>query len=169
MVRTRVFKNHMLLIYWLSRCSSTKGIVISEYIFTSFFSFFFSYFVNSMNSLFICLCRIDLMQRLNTTFRSLKVKGGFCQTTLSTQMLTTPGPLIISFLGTVFFYFSLHVKYHFLNKNVIWKQLTSILSDLNNFLSLEFVDRVSETQLQVGENYNLVKRNIYTNTYTKNV
>ena len=34
----------------------------------------------------------------------------------------------------------------------IWKQLTSILSNLNNFHSHEVVDRVSETQLQVGEN-----------------
>ena len=34
----------------------------------------------------------------------------------------------------------------------IWKQLTYILSNLNNFHSLEVVDRVSETQLQVGEN-----------------
>ena len=34
----------------------------------------------------------------------------------------------------------------------IWKQLTSIQSNLNNFHSLEVVDRVSETQLQVGEN-----------------
>ena len=33
-----------------------------------------------------------------------------------------------------------------------WKQLTSILSNLNNFHSLEVVDRVSETQLQVSEN-----------------
>ena len=32
--------------------------------------------------------------------------------------------------------------------------LTSILSNLNNFLSLEVVDRVSETQIQVSENYN---------------
>ena len=30
--------------------------------------------------------------------------------------------------------------------------LTSILSNLNNFHSLEVVDRVSETQVQVGEN-----------------
>ena len=30
--------------------------------------------------------------------------------------------------------------------------LTSILSNQNNFHSLEVVDRVSETQLQVGEN-----------------
>ena len=36
--------------------------------------------------------------------------------------------------------------------NNIWKQLTSILSNLNDFHSLEVVDRVSETQLQVGEN-----------------
>ena len=34
------------------------------------------------------------------------------------------------------------------------KELTSILSNLNNFHSLEVVDRVSETQLQVGENSN---------------
>ena len=34
----------------------------------------------------------------------------------------------------------------------IRKQLTSILSNLNNFHSLEIGDRVSETQLQVGEN-----------------
>ena len=34
----------------------------------------------------------------------------------------------------------------------IWKQMTSILANLNNFDSLEVVDRVSETQLQVGEN-----------------
>ena len=32
------------------------------------------------------------------------------------------------------------------------QELTSILSNLNNSHSLEFVDRVSETQLQVGEN-----------------
>ena len=38
----------------------------------------------------------------------------------------------------------------------IWKQLTSILSNLNNFHSLEVMDRVSETQLQVGENSNWI-------------
>ena len=37
----------------------------------------------------------------------------------------------------------------------IFKELTSILSNLNNFHSLEVVDRVSETQLQVGENFKL--------------
>ena len=37
---------------------------------------------------------------------------------------------------------------------MISKSLTSILSKLNIFHSLEVVDRVSETQLQVGENYN---------------
>ena len=31
----------------------------------------------------------------------------------------------------------------------IWKQWTFILSNLDNFHSLEVVDRVSETQLQV--------------------
>ena len=34
------------------------------------------------------------------------------------------------------------------------KKITSILSNLNNFQSLEVVDRVSETQLQGGENSN---------------
>ena len=38
----------------------------------------------------------------------------------------------------------------------IGKQLTSILSNLTNFHSLEVVDRVSETQLQVGENYDFL-------------
>ena len=33
-----------------------------------------------------------------------------------------------------------------------WKELTSILSNLNNFHSLEGVERVSDTQLQMGEN-----------------
>ena len=55
-----------------------------------------------------------------------------------------------------------HIKYHLLNmlkcdKNVtsisnIWKQLTSILSNLNNFRSLEVVSRWRDPQLQVGEN-----------------
>ena len=39
---------------------------------------------------------------------------------------------------------------------LIWKELTSILSNMNNFHSLEVVDRVSETQLQVGENSNWI-------------
>ena len=43
--------------------------------------------------------------------------------------------------------------YHILNMLRI-KELTSILSNMNNFHSLEVVDRVSETQLQVGENSN---------------
>ena len=34
------------------------------------------------------------------------------------------------------------------------QESTSILSNLNNFHSREVVDRVSETQLQVGENSN---------------
>ena len=38
----------------------------------------------------------------------------------------------------------------------IGKKLTFILSNLNNFQSLEVVDRVSETQLQVGENYDFL-------------
>ena len=35
-------------------------------------------------------------------------------------------------------------------------ELTSILSNLNNFHSLEVVDRGSETQLQVGKNLNWI-------------
>ena len=64
------------------------------------------------------------------------------------------------------FIFYQHIKYHLLNmlkmltiKDVevtpisnIWKELTSPLSNLNNFHSFEVVDRASETQLQVGEN-----------------
>ena len=40
--------------------------------------------------------------------------------------------------------------------NKIWKELTSIWSNLDNFHSLEVVDRVSETQLQLGENSNWI-------------
>ena len=36
----------------------------------------------------------------------------------------------------------------------IFISLTSLLSNLNDFHSLEVVDRVSETQLQVSENSN---------------
>ena len=36
------------------------------------------------------------------------------------------------------------------------KKFTFILSHLNNFHSLEVVDRVSETQFQVGENSNWI-------------
>ena len=36
------------------------------------------------------------------------------------------------------------------------KESTSILSNLNNFYPLEVVDRVSEKQLQVGENSNRI-------------
>ena len=58
------------------------------------------------------------------------------------------------------FIFYQHIMYQLLNMLKIkcninqqfLKQLTSILSNLNNFHSLEVVDRVSETQLQVGEN-----------------
>ena len=39
-----------------------------------------------------------------------------------------------------------------LHQSAIFENMTSILSNLNNFHSLEDVDRVSETQLQVGEN-----------------
>ena len=53
-----------------------------------------------------------------------------------------------------------HIKYQLLNKakiyvtsiNKISKSFTFILSNLNNFHFREFVDRVSETQLQQGGN-----------------
>ena len=50
----------------------------------------------------------------------------------------------------------------------IWKQFTSILSNLNNLHSLEVVDRVSETQLQVGENSDWIiwRLKAYINIYT---
>ena len=41
-------------------------------------------------------------------------------------------------------------------KSKIWKESTSILSILNNFNSIEIVDRVSETQHQAGENSNWI-------------
>ena len=65
----------------------------------------------------------------------------------------------VAYIRVFIFYW--HINYHRLNmlkiKNMrsissIGKQLTSILSNLNNFHSLEVVDRVSETQLQVGKN-----------------
>ena len=65
-----------------------------------------------------------------------------------------------AYIRVVIFY--QHIKYHILNmlmiKSIskIWKELTSILSNLNNFHSLEVVDRVSETQLQVRENSNWI-------------
>ena len=58
-------------------------------------------------------------------------------------------------------FFYLHNKYHLLNmlkikcdinQQYLKKKLTSILSNMNNFHSLEVVDRVSETQFQMGEN-----------------
>ena len=59
--------------------------------------------------------------------------------------------------------FLLPHKYHILNISDIKcdiksarfeKELTPILSNRNNLQSLEVVDRVSETQLQVNENSN---------------
>ena len=41
-----------------------------------------------------------------------------------------------------------------INHSQISKLMTSILSNLNNFHSLEVVNRVSETQLQLSENLN---------------
>ena len=62
-----------------------------------------------------------------------------------------------------FFYW--HIMYQLLNmlnikrdiSNTISKSLTSIFSNLTDFHSLEIVNRVSETQLQVGENFQLNK------------
>ena len=58
------------------------------------------------------------------------------------------------------FIFYKHIKYHILNMLKIkcdinqqdLKTVISILSNLNNFPSLEVVERVSKKQLQVGEN-----------------
>ena len=57
--------------------------------------------------------------------------------------------------------------------STIWKELISILSILHNFYSLEVVDRVSETQLQVGKKFqlnNLAVKGLKTwnNTFTTN-
>ena len=46
------------------------------------------------------------------------------------------------------------------------KQLTSILSNLNNFHSLEVVDRVSKTQLQVGENSDWITDIMFLKSFT---
>ena len=63
----------------------------------------------------------------------------------------------------VFYILYYHITYQLLNllkiKSDNNKQdltfLTAILSNLNNFHSLDVVDRVSETQLQVGEYFKL--------------
>ena len=60
------------------------------------------------------------------------------------------------------FIFYQHFKYHILNMLKIKCDLNQLdlkrdelhFLNLNNFHSLEVVDRVSETQLQVGENSN---------------
>ena len=48
----------------------------------------------------------------------------------------------------------LKIKCDILQQDLKKVDLGPILSNLNNFHSLEVVDRVSETQLQVGENSN---------------
>ena len=95
-------------------------------------------------------------------------------TKLTLPQVTTPVCLLVASPGKYFFLnpltagaayirvfiFYWHIKYHLLNMlkiNVtlisnIWEQFTFILSNLTNSHSLEVVDRVSETQLQVGEN-----------------
>ena len=73
--------------------------------------------------------------------------------------LTLKPPVSIIF---VFVHFHYYISYQLLNilkikRDTISKKLKIVylhLSSLNNFHSLEVVDRVSETQLQVGENYN---------------
>ena len=60
----------------------------------------------------------------------------------------------VAYIRVLIFY--QEIKYHILNMlkikymtstSNIWKELTSILSNLNNFHPLEVVDRVSGTQL----------------------
>ena len=53
----------------------------------------------------------------------------------------------------------LKIKYD-ISQQYLKRELTSILSNLNNFHSPEVVDRVSETQLQVGENSDLIIRRL---------
>ena len=78
------------------------------------------------------------------------------QVYLSCLFVINPLTAGVAYIRVLFFYE--HIKYHLLNMLNIkceineQQQLTSILSNLNNFHSLEVVDRVSETQLQVGEN-----------------
>ena len=81
---------------------------------------------------------------------------------LSRARLTLWSPVPIIF-GFSFFYS--HFKYHLscmlkiksdISISKIRKWLTTILSNLNNFHSLEVVDRVSETQLQVSENFHQI-------------
>ena len=72
--------------------------------------------------------------------------------------ITNVNPLTAGAAYIRIFIFYQHIKYHILNMLKIkcdinqQEELTSILSNLNIFHSLEVVDRVSETQLQVGEN-----------------
>ena len=47
-------------------------------------------------------------------------------------------------------------SFHFIYQPARFEKVASILSNLNNFHSPEVVDRVSETQLQVGENSNWI-------------
>ena len=69
-------------------------------------------------------------------------------------------PLTCLTAGPAYIRIFIFIKYHILNMLKIkcdinqqdLKDLTAILSNLNNFHSLEVVDRVSETQLQVSEN-----------------
>ena len=71
-------------------------------------------------------------------------------------------PLIADTAYIRVFIFYSHIKYPILNMfkikcDINQQDLNSvdlILSNLNNFHSLEVVDRVSETQLQVGKNSN---------------
>ena len=73
------------------------------------------------------------------------------------QKLPDINPLTAGAAHIRVFIFYQHIKYHLLNMlkikcDINQKELSPILSNLNNFHSLEVVDRVSETQLQVGEN-----------------
>ena len=52
------------------------------------------------------------------------------------------------------------LKINVTSSRKIEKELTSILSNLNNFHSLEVVDRINETQIQVGENSNLAVKGL---------
>ena len=95
---------------------------------------------------------------MTNSFPPSGIESYTCVTHWSSVSLLTAGAAYIR----VFIFYQ-HIKYHILNmlnikcdinQQDLKRVITSILSNLNNFHSLDIVDRVSETQLQVGENSN---------------
>ena len=73
--------------------------------------------------------------------------GGWTVSSGSCATICSPPRLHVVMISTLSLFLSIVIS-------MICIELTSILSNPNNFHSLEVVDRVSETQLQVGENSN---------------